>query len=115
MTTTNDSNEGALGHLQVTMRQKPCLTLLHYNSMMLWKHNLTAEFTRKHFRSSQYAYLHQKARKLDSLGLEKQHCRALAAVQKKEGSVELNTNSREEDSHCTDAPKMRPKNGQCCH
>ena len=88
MATTNDVNEGALGHYRLTMRKTPRLTLLHYNSMMMYKKNLTSGYIKRHFGAKEHAYLRQKARFLDKLGLEKQRRQILAvAAQKK---TELN-------------------------
>ena len=88
MAMTNDVNEGTLGHYRLTMRKTPRLPLLHYNSMMMYKKNLTSGYIKRHFGAKEHAYLRQKARFLDKLGLEKQRRQILAvAAQKK---TELN-------------------------
>ena len=88
MPTTNDANEGALGHYQLTMRQKPSLSLLHYNSMMLYKQNCTLGYIKWHFGAKGHAYLCQCTHMIDSLGLEKLQHHVLAAAAEKK--TELN-------------------------
>lgn len=103
MPTTNDANEGALGHYRLTMRQKPSLSLLHYNSMMLYKRNCTSGYMKRHFGVKGHAYLRQRARMIDSLGLEKQRRRALAAAAEKK--TELNR-IRIKEKHARAAKKL---------
>ena len=88
MPTTNDANEGALGEYRCAMRKAPRLTLHHYNSMTTYRRNRTSAYMRRHFGARENGFLRQKARFLDSLGLEKQRRRLLAAANQKK--VELN-------------------------
>lgn len=88
MPTTNDVNEGALGEYRCAMRKAPRLTLRHYNSMTTYKRNRTSGYMRRRFGARENGFLRQKARFLDSLGLEKQRRKLLAAANQKK--VELN-------------------------
>jgi len=71
MLATNDINEGALGRFRVISRRCPNLTEEHYNAIIMSKQNGTVEWMESNLTDEHREIIRGKARKIDSLGLEK--------------------------------------------
>ncbi|THU89149.1 hypothetical protein K435DRAFT_802981 [Dendrothele bispora CBS 962.96] len=71
MPSTNNANEGRLGHLCVTLRNKPTLTLHQYNAQAMYSRNDTIDFMMALFEEEDHAYIRHEARRLDENKLEK--------------------------------------------
>ncbi|THU79303.1 hypothetical protein K435DRAFT_621812, partial [Dendrothele bispora CBS 962.96] len=70
MPSTNDANEGRLGHYRVTVRGKPTLTLHQYNAEAMYSQNNTLAFMNALFEGEDHCYIMQEARRIDGSGLE---------------------------------------------
>ncbi|KAJ7213389.1 hypothetical protein GGX14DRAFT_392897 [Mycena pura] len=71
MPSTNDTNEGALGAYYVAIWGKPCLTLHHYNSLVMYRRNDTQDFMDAVLTNEDHTFIMREARKIDSNGLER--------------------------------------------
>ncbi|THV05639.1 hypothetical protein K435DRAFT_647075 [Dendrothele bispora CBS 962.96] len=71
MPSTNDANEGALGQLRVTLRNKPTLTLHQYNALAMYSRNQTISFMNALFEAEDHEFVMREARRIDSSGLAK--------------------------------------------
>ncbi|EIW78064.1 hypothetical protein CONPUDRAFT_75796 [Coniophora puteana RWD-64-598 SS2] len=102
MPATNDVNEGALGAMRVHQIKNPSATMLQFNALTTYKRNDTHAFMQT-FTPSQHLFVKEKARQLDSAGIEKkrrrelvEHKAHLAAVnrQRQEKSAQTRKNKK---------------------
>ncbi|OBZ67070.1 hypothetical protein A0H81_13053 [Grifola frondosa] len=70
MKSTNDDNEGGLGSFRVGLRQAPSMTIHQYNARVIYKTNKTREYI-KTLKPIDHQFLRERARFIDSSGLEK--------------------------------------------
>jgi len=70
---TNDRNEGGLGHLRQAKRSTPNSTMSRINAEAMYKRNNTREYMRQRFTEHQHHFIQQEARRLDALQLTRQH------------------------------------------
>ncbi|THU81616.1 hypothetical protein K435DRAFT_808933 [Dendrothele bispora CBS 962.96] len=93
MPSTNDANEGRLGHYRVTLRGKPTLTLHQYNAEAMYSRNNTLAFMEALFENKDHQYIMQEARRIDASGLEAKQ--RTAQVEFRRRVVEMNKEKEE--------------------
>ncbi|THU99324.1 hypothetical protein K435DRAFT_818559 [Dendrothele bispora CBS 962.96] len=93
MPTTNDANEGRLGHYRVTMRKKPTLSLHQYNAEAMYSTNDTLAFMNALFEEEDHAFIMKVAREEDAKGLEAK--RRAEQVEFRRRVVEMNKEKEE--------------------
>lgn len=80
MPTTNDINEGRLGHYRVRKRDASTLSLHQYNAEAMFSRNKTIEFMNALFQEEDHTYIMREARKIDASGLERKRKAAQARL-----------------------------------
>ncbi|KAH7917274.1 hypothetical protein BV22DRAFT_1135542 [Leucogyrophana mollusca] len=100
MPTTNDANEGMLGTLRRSSREKPSLTVGHFSDQAAFFRNDTQEFMDDIFIDEDHAHLRKEARMVDASGIERQRRDALIEHGKK---VAKETRQKAEDRRTSQA------------
>jgi hypothetical protein len=75
MATTNDANEGQLGHYRLTLSDKSTLSLHQYNAQAMFLRNDTIHSMNALFEDQDHAFIRAEAWHIDSSGLERERKR----------------------------------------